>query len=59
MQKNSEKYKQDVLSCADATISFLRRITSGWQKYTEEMVNIGIDTFGESAPEMTLLIILV
>ena len=42
-----------MLSCADAAllVSLEAGITSGWQKYTgRNGLNIGIDTFGESAP---------
>ena len=52
-EEQDEKYKQDVLSCNDAAllVSLEAGITSGWQKYTgRNGLNIGIDTFGESAP---------
>jgi len=52
-EEQDEKYKRDVLSCADAAllVSLEAGITSGWQKYTgRNGLNIGIDTFGESAP---------
>ena len=52
-EEQDEKYKQDVLSCTDAAllVSLEAGITSGWQKYTgRNGLNIGIDTFGESAP---------
>ena len=40
-----------MLSCADAALLASEAgITSGWQKYGRNGLNIGIDTFGESAP---------
>ena len=46
-------YKNDVLACSDTTliVSLEAGITDGWQKYTgRNGLNIGINTFGESAP---------
>ena len=46
-------YKNKVLECNDSTliVSVEAGITNGWQKYTgRNGLNIGIDTFGESAP---------
>jgi len=46
-------YKNDVLACNDTTliVSLEAGITDGWQKYTgRNGLNIGINTFGESAP---------
>ena len=46
-------YRNDVLSCSDTThiVSIEAGITDGWQKYTgRNGLNIGINTFGESAP---------
>ena len=51
--EQSSKYKKQVLSCLDDTlvVSIEAGITNGWQKYTgRNGLNIGIDTFGESAP---------
>ena len=46
-------YKDNVLKCNDNTliVSVEAGITDGWQKYTgRNGLNIGINTFGESAP---------
>jgi len=51
--EQSADYKNKVLGCSDSTliVSVEAGITSGWQKYTgRNGLNIGIDTFGESAP---------
>ena len=51
--EQSTDYKNKVLGCSDSTliVSVEAGITSGWQKYTgRNGLNIGIDTFGESAP---------
>ena len=49
----TDKYKENVLKCSDNTliVSVEAGITDGWQKYTgRNGLNIGINTFGESAP---------
>lgn len=51
--EQSADYKNKVLGCSNSTliVSVEAGITSGWQKYTgRNGLNIGIDTFGESAP---------
>ena len=51
--EQSTAYKDSVLSCKDKTliVSIEAGITNGWQKYTGRYgLNIGIDSFGESAP---------
>ena len=43
----------DILRCTNETliVSIEAGITNGWQKYTgRQGLNIGINTFGESAP---------
>ena len=48
-----DEYKKDVLSVSDKTllVSVEAGVTDGWQKYTgRNGLNIGINTFGESAP---------
>jgi transketolase len=52
-EKQSLSYKDDVLQCSKDTliVSIEAGITDGWQKYTgRNGLNIGINTFGESAP---------
>ena len=52
-EKQNDDYKTEVLACADDTllVSVEAGITDGWQKYTgRNGLNIGINTFGESAP---------
>ena len=52
-EEQDEKYKMDILRCTNETliVSIEAGITNGWQKYTgRQGLNIGINTFGESAP---------
>jgi len=52
-EEQNNEYKQSVLSSSDKTllVSVEAGITDGWQKYTgRNGLNIGINTFGESAP---------
>ena len=52
-EDQDESYKNSVLKCGDSTlmVSVEAGITDGWQKYTGRGgLNIGINTFGESAP---------
>ena len=52
-EEQSNEYKNNVLSSSDKTllVSVEAGITDGWQKYTgRNGLNIGINTFGESAP---------
>ena len=52
-EEQKKDYKQSVLSCSENTllVSVEAGITDGWQKYTGRYgLNIGINTFGESAP---------
>ena len=51
--EQEETYKNEVLKSKDSTliVSIEAGITDGWQKYTgRKGLNIGINTFGESAP---------
>ena len=51
--EQTKDYKDRVLSCTNETliVSIEAGITNGWQKYTGRYgLNIGIDSFGESAP---------
>jgi len=52
-EQQDNDYKQKVLSCHESTllVSIEAGITDGWQKFTgRNGLNIGINTFGESAP---------
>jgi transketolase len=52
-EDQDSSYKNNVLKCAANTliVSVEAGITDGWQKYTgRNGLNIGINTFGESAP---------
>ena len=52
-EQQDDLYKNSVLSCSDNAllVSVEAGITDGWQKYTGRFgLNIGINTFGESAP---------
>jgi len=52
-EEQEDKYKSAVLSSGNGTllVSVEAGITDGWQKYTgRNGLNIGINTFGESAP---------
>ena len=52
-EQQDEEYKNKVLACENNTllVSLEAGITAGWEKYTgRNGLNIGIDTFGESAP---------
>ena len=52
-EEQSDEYKNKVLSATNNTllVSVEAGITDGWQKYTgRNGLNIGINTFGESAP---------
>ena len=52
-EDQDSSYKENVLKCSDNTliVSVEAGITDGWQKYTgRNGRNIGINTFGESAP---------
>ena len=51
--EQNQKYIDDVLKVLESTlhVSIEAGITSGWEKFTgRNGLNIGIDTFGESAP---------
>ena len=51
--EQDQKYIDDVLKVSESTlhVSIEAGITSGWEKFTgRNGLNIGIDTFGESAP---------
>ena len=51
--EQDDEYKEGVLSSSNQTllVSVEAGITDGWQKYTgRNGLNIGINTFGESAP---------
>ena len=52
-EEQNNEYKEKVLSASNKTllVSVEAGITDGWQKYTgRNGLNIGINTFGESAP---------
>ena len=52
-EDQDSSYKNNVLKCGTNTliVSVEAGITDGWQKYTgRNGLNIGINTFGESAP---------
>ena len=52
-EEQNNEYKDNVLSASDNSllVSVEAGITDGWQKYTgRNGLNIGINTFGESAP---------
>ena len=52
-EEQSAEYKKNVLMATDKAllVSIEAGITDGWQKYTgRDGLNIGINTFGESAP---------
>ena len=52
-EDQDSSYKENVLKCTNNTliVSVEAGITDGWQKYTgRNGLNIGINTFGESAP---------
>ena len=44
----SDEYKESVIAPETITVSIEAGSTFGWSKYAE--INIGIDTFGASAP---------
>ena len=51
--EQEEIYKNQVLSCNKDTllVSLEAGVTTGWEKYTgRNGLNLGINTFGESAP---------
>ena len=49
--EQSEEYKMQVIDDNSYLVSLEAGITTGWQKYTgRNGLNIGINTFGESAP---------
>jgi len=52
-EEQNDEYRKDVLSASDKTllVSVEAGVTDGWQKFTgRNGLNIGINTFGESAP---------
>ena len=52
-EDQDDDYKSQVLACSSNTllVSIEAGITNGWQKFTgRNGLNIGIDSFGESAP---------
>ena len=49
--KQSEKYKKDLLEDNSLVVTLEAGSITSWQKYTENKdLNLGIDQFGESAP---------
>lgn len=56
-ERQSDEYKESVIPSAGCLkVSVEAGVTFGWQKYTGAGgINIGIDAFGASAPEKTLM----
>jgi len=50
----SEEYKSAIIHDSSIKVSVEAGITAGWERYTgndkSNSLNIGIDTYGESAP---------
>ena len=51
-ENQSDEYKQSIIDDETITVSIEAGSTFGWSKYAE--INIGLDTFGASAPAKDL-----